>query len=717
MAQITKRIEKLRLHALNKDIRGIRSAEGELLWNRGWLQNYDEGSNIIRRAKTKAYVLKHSTPVIDEDELIVGKPCYRQLTSCEQKEWAMYSQYVTKASPRLEGQGSHMAIDYEKLLKIGITGVKNEINAYRAKLQLHIPEDMDKENFYQACLHALEGVLQYAENYACYAEELANKCSQPIRKAELLEIARICRKVPRYPADTFYEALQSIHFITFCMEGLYQLGRPDRYLIEYYRRDQKSRILTPDLAQELIDCLCILFNEYIPRGLAVGFTVGGRDAQGNDVTNELTYHFIESINHTRMIYPGIGLCYTKDTPQDLLERCCELLADGLSHPALFNDEVITRGLRGYGLSPEEACLYIHSTCVEITPIASSAVWVASPYINLLEILLDLMGVEPVSSREASIVQNRPSMQFRDFNALKEAYRIQLGEKIRQEVINQNRIQMERYYHGGDPLVSCFVNDCLSRGKDIDQGGARYNWIMPSFVGLANLADSLMALQYLVFQEQKVSLEDLVEILQENYQGREDLRLEILNRIPKYGNDEDVVDGLVQEITGWILQEISKYKTYRVDRFVPSLFCWIMHEQMGSMTPASPDGRAKGFPLGDGSGPAQGREKKGPTASILSTTKWEHTPFIGGIAVNMKFGTKLLKGESLGKMLDLIKTFMERGGFEFQINVVDKDALIKAQKNPEEYRDLVVRIGGYSDYFIHLPPAMQEEIILRTQHEI
>ncbi len=704
----SERVQKLRRHALDKEVPGIRSKEGQLLWYKGWLNNYDAEANLIRRARAKAYLLKNSTPVIDEGELIVGKPCYRELTSQEEKEWSNLQKFTVNASPTLEGQGSHMAIDYEKLLSLGVIGIMDEIENYRSKLELHNPEDMEKDIFYRACLEVLEGLIAYSENYAIYAGKLAEACDDNDRRAELLEISRICMKVPKFPADTFHEALQCIHFITFSMEGLYQLGRPDRYLIQYYRKDKNSGILTHEFAQELIDCLCILFNEYVPRGLAVGFMVGGRDAHGRDVTNELTYHFIESIGHTRMIYPGIGLCYNKDTPRSLLVRSCQLLGEGLSHPALFNDHTITRGLRHYGLPPEEACLYIHSTCVEITPIATSAVWVASPYINLVEILLDLIGVK--SKAESSVA-------FTGLDKLKEAYKEKLGEKIKQEVINQNLIQMERYYHGGDPLVSCFVKDCLARGKDIDQGGARYNWIMPSFIGLANLADSFMAIGSLVFEQGRISLEEFAQVLEDNYEGHEDLRMEILNRIPKYGNDEETVDQLVAEITEWIIQEVEKHTTYRGDKFIPSLFCWIMHEQMGSLTPASPDGRKEGFPLGDGSGPAQGRERKGPTASILSSTKWNHYPFIGGIAVNMKFGASWLKGDTLDKMISLIETFMERGGFELQINAVNRETLLEAKKNPEEYRDLVVRIGGYSDYFIHLSPAMQEEIIQRTEHHI
>ena len=718
MNQPTPRVVLLREHALLHSRPTWAFGErGELLRCRGWLEHRGASSHIVRRACTKAYLFQHARPAIDPGELIVGKPDPSPLTADEQEELRQHRALTARAMPKLEGQASHMAIDYEKLLRLGAGGVQEQIRSLRRGLNLELPGDIEKGEFYQACLDALDGLVEFSERYADEADRQAAECADTQRRDELREIARICRKVPRHPAGTFYEALQSMHFVTFCLEGLYQLGRPDRTLIDYYRRDVARGALTTEFAQELIDCLCIQFNEYIPKGLAVGLMVGGADALGRDVSNELTCLFVESIGHTRMIYPGIGLCVTDDTPKDLLRRAVELLSEGLSHPALFNDRVITQGLIGYGLPPADACQYIHSTCVEITPVASSAVWVASPYINLVQLLLDLFGIEPLNANEQAQPLPEAGLRYPTFDALIAAYRQHLAEKVQREAIVQNRMQMERARMGGDPLVSCFVNDCLARGLDVDQGGARYNWIMPSFVGLANLSDALMAIKALVYEQRSVGLDELAQALRDNYAGQEALRQKILNRVPKYGNDIEEVDAFALQIAEWVKAEVRKHRTWRGDRFIPSFFCWIMHEREGSLTPASPDGRLCGFPLGDGSGPAQGREKKGPTASILSSTKWDHSPFIGGIAVNMKFGKRLFGEQSLPKMLDLIQTFMDRGGFEFQVNVVDQDTLLRARRNPEAYRDLVVRIGGYSDYFVNLTPAMQEEIILRTEHEI
>jgi formate C-acetyltransferase len=452
------------------------------------------------------------------------------------------------------------------------------------------------------------------------------------------------------------------------------------------------------------------FNERAGRGTSLGLMVGGRDSSGNDVSNELTGMFIESIAHTRLAYPSIGLCVTDDTPPELLARSARILAAGASHPALFNDEVIVRGLRRYGLPRDEACEYIHSSCVEITPVASSGVWVASPYHNLVQYLLDIIGV-PQSGEGRT-----PA--YGSFDELVGAYRMRLGEAVRIGAIAENAKQAERSHaEGEDIIAACFTNDCLERGLSLDKGGARYNWIMPSFVGLANLADSLLAIRQLVFEERSLTLAEFSEALRNDFREREYLRLQIMNRVPHYGNDDDAADAMVAAIAGWLAEETSRYTTFRGGRFIPSLFCWVMHERLGKETPASPDGRRAGEALGDGSGPAQGREMKGPTASILSSTKWDHEPFIGGIAVNMKFGKRNFSGESLEKMIGVIRTFFARGGFELQVNVVDRDTLLAARAHPERYKDLVVRIGGYSDYFTSLPTAMQEEILQRTEHAL
>ena len=433
---------------------------------------------------------------------------------------------------------------------------------------------------------ALDGLRDFSKHYAEEAERLACETSDVARWAELRQIAEICRRVPEHPARTFREALQAVHLTTFslCVGQqmlLFQLGRPDRYLLPYYQRDVAEGRLSEEEAQELIDCLCLMLCVYTPRSLAVGFMIGGRDGSGRDISNDLTRLFLESIAHTRLSYPGIGLCWNEDTPVEITERACELLAEGYTHPAIFNDQVITAGMMQAGLPPAEACLFQHSTCVEITPVASSNVYVASPYINLVQLLHDLLQVQPLSesaqrTREglsggAAPDSPAPAPSFASFDALLAAYEAHLAEVLRLGVLDENTCQMTRYYHGGWPLLSCFVNDCLAKGTDIDQGGARHNWIEPSFVGLSNLVDALTAIRQFVYEEKRLELGELARAMRDDYAGREDLRLMLLHQAPKYGNDDDAVDALAVRLTETIVRECRRYRTYLGGDYHPGLF--------------------------------------------------------------------------------------------------------------------------------------------------
>ena len=698
------RIEALRERFLSREGVGWASEEMNYLFLKGWLDNAGEYITSKRYTKARAAVYYGQTPVIGPGELIVGRPNFDAPVSEENREWMRAAQ---KLLPRRTGQDSHMAIDYEKLLEKGTSGVRAEIEAYKSALDtLMNPADIAKETFYDECLIMLDALDALCEKYAAHAESLSESEKDAERRRELRTIAENLRRSPKYPAETFHQALQAVNMITFGLQGLYQMSRPDQYLLPYYRRDIAAGTLTRESALELIDCACLMLSEFTAKGLAVGLMVGGRYPDGRSVVNDLTYLFLESISDVRLSYPGVGLCVTRDTPDDLLCLACRTLADGHTHPALFNDEVIVNGLMRYGLPFEEAVSYIHSTCVEITPIKRSSVWVASPYHNLIAPLLELMGATDEGVCEAG-----------DLEGLIEAYQEKLGGCIARSVYDQNRQQMERAAWYTHPLVSCFVDDCLARGCDLDHGGAKYAFIESSFVGMSNLVDALFAIDRLVFKEKAMTLSAFGDILRVNFEGHEPLRQRILNDIPKYGNDIAEIDALFRRMTEWIAEEMTRYRTWHGSRFIPSMFCWVMHAEIGKSTGASPDGRLAGFPLGDGSGPAQGREHNGPTASILSSTSWPHEPFIGGIAVNLKFAKRLFSGESLQKLMGLVRVYFERGGFELQINVIDREKLLAAQRDPEAYRDLVVRIGGYSDYFTNLSPQMQQEVLLRTEHEL
>ncbi|NLI00570.1 MAG: hypothetical protein GX446_13880 [Chthonomonadales bacterium] len=709
------RVERLRERALKHAHEPMPLFdEIELLTARSWLASAGEPDHMVRRGMLAGDVLRNVTPRIDDDELLVGKFSCRPLTEDERAEVEVWRRVGAPALSRAEGQRAHMAVDYERVLRLGVKGVRELIARYRARLDLSRAEDLEADHFYRGCLAALDGLVALANRYADRAEEMARSEQDAGRRAELLEIAAICRRVPEHPAETFREAVQSVHFVTWALCAgnrflLMQLGRPDRYLWPYYERDISSGVLTREEAVELLDCLAIMLNEYTPRGLAVGWMVGGRDETGRDVTNELTYLMLQTIDHVRMAYPGIGLCWNPDTPGELMDLACRLLARGRSHPALFADDVITRGLLQLGLPHRDACQYIHSTCVEITPIAISNVYVASPYYNLVQALHDVLGVPPVGGSHGV----EPVPQPPTFDALMEAWKARIGAMVAEGVAEQNRAMMSRVHNGGFPLLSCFVNDCLARGKDIDRGGARANWIESSFVGLANLVDSLAAIRELVYERKTMSFDQLRAGLASNFEGHPDLQAAI-QRTPKYGNDDDRADEIAVRVTEYLLEVCERHRSYWGDAVVPGFFCWIMHEHLGRMTLASCDGRPAGFPLADGSGPAQGRERQGPTAMVRSVTKWNHAPMIGGIAVNMRFQPRPDPDELAATMRPVLETFLKLGGFEAQVNVVGADILRDAQAHPERHRDLVVRIAGYSDYFVGLSPEMQAEVIARAE---
>ncbi len=657
-----------------------------------------------RYAQAFYYAFENMTPSISDEELIVGK---RDVPFSEQEwiEWQeVYNPIAQERRIRAgQGQDSHMAVDYDLILSKGLNGIIRDIDKYLSTCE------EEKKPFYRCCKICLQAVIKHSENYADFASKLSEKTDDPLRKAELIQIEKICRKVPAEPAETFYEAVQAVHFITYCLSlnpirlwaQQFQLGHPDRYLWPYYEKDIANQTITRGFAQLLLDCLGIQINLRVPRGLSSGYMVGGRDADRNIVSNELTDMCMQVIDDIRLVYPAVGLCVTDGMDEKHLKKACAILSNGRSHPAIFNDDVITKGLQHYGVPEKESHSYIHSTCVEITPEAASNVWVASPYTNVAQILLDVMDREYGSLEE-----------------LIRAYHSRLDGIIEENFERLRDWRIHRAENSLNPLLSCFVKDCLKRGLDIEQGGAIYNWIMPSFVGMANLVDSVYAIKKLVFEEKRLTLQAFKSVLERDYEGNEPLRQYILNRIPKYGNDNDDVDRYFSLFADHIVSECKKYESvFTNGALIPSVFCFIRHETFGRETIATPDGRVAGFPLGDGSGPCQGREMNGPTASVLSSTKWDHSKFIGGVAVNMRFSKAALGPRSVDTMASVIKTYLQRGGFEMQINVVDNETLKNAQKDPEAYRDLVVRIGGYSDYFVNLTAEMQAEVIMRTIHNV
>ena len=671
---VTPRVEALRKAYLNSEMARCklsyeRARRMSLLYKQGWNTYPDVVDPILRRAYADAFLLDYMAPVIVAGELIVGQPDFSPLTS--EEETAMCIPCDIAGSP---GRHDHMALDYKKLLRLGVNGLIEEIE------QKNAPDNI----FYMGALAELHALLRLAKRY----EEAA-------RAMGMTDVADTLARVPAHPACTFREALQSIHFYSFALWGLYQAGRPDQYLYPYYRHDIDTGVLSPDKAQELVDCFCLMYTTYITSSSSVGFMIGGVDLDGNPVENELTWHFLFSIGHTRTADPSIGLCVHEHTTPDLLYTAARLIAAGHTHPAFYGDRLIIESLIAHGYAPEDARAYIHSCCVEITAAGKSSIWTVSPYHNMVRILLDVMRTSGAP----------------DF----ETFYLEYERKLREIVIagneQENQWQAVRAVNGGEPLrVSVLVDDCIARGKSINEGGARYNDIQPDFLGLFNTADALTVIRILIYEEKRFTMEQFCKILDDNWNGAETLRCEIIERFPHYGNDEPTPDAMAARLTKSVVDICGNLTTYRGAHVVPALFSYNEHIRHGSATPASPDGRSAGDPLCDGTNPVQGRDVKGPTAMLASTISWDHAPFLGGIACNLELTPSMAKPELIAA---LVRGYTKRG-MELQINVVDEKTLLDAQAHPEKHRNLVVRVGGYSDYFVTLPAALQNEILSRSR---
>ncbi len=693
-----------------------------------WTARTENEDWLIWRAQLCAARLRAMPIELAPGERIVGRPRFRRPTADEQAALAAAQQVLATVPPFPGGDAGHLHPDYDKLFRLGVRGLREEIAAYRRVMI----RDADRTAFYDACQIVLAGLAAYigrvADACAAMAEASpVDSSARPLTAAAVArsetghsdgeqrrwqELAAMCRHVASEPPRTFHEAIQLLFLTLVALwqgEGHYLTspGRLDRTLRPFYEADLAAGRLTPQAAFELIVSLFILVNRIMPTGLALAVLVGGRDAAGNDVTNDLTYLCLAARVVTGLGYPTVGLCWHRATPAELMDFAVQMLVFGRGDPAFFNDELIVAGLLDHGVRPEDAVNYMNSTCVEIKPVGASNIWVTAPYFNVVQGLLDVMNA----------VGRGEQPQPETFADLEEQVRARLAAQVTAAAASLDHVWHQRAVHGGFPLASCFTADCLPRGLDFDRGGARYNWVENSFVGLANLADSLVAVRRLVYEERSLTLAEFAAILEADWAGHAALRQRIMNRLPKYGNDDDEADDVARRWAGYLI-EMTEAQTVGPHRYVPGFFCWVMHERMGSQTGATPDGRRAFWPLADGAGAAQGRERRGPTASVLSTTKWSHRPALGGLVHNAKFSRRLFKTDQERAILrQLIETYLRRGGFEMQVNVVSRETLLAAREHPEQYRDLLVRVAGYSDYFVKLSPQMQEEIIARTEHAL
>lgn len=677
---------------------------------RGWQKHADAETTRLRTSYAEAEELYEALPVIFPDELLLGHLYLPEYSEAEQAEYEKLCEMFQMSSHTLKERAprkDHLTLDFEKLLKKGIAGIRREILEASKKLDIDnanaYPEysDIKKEEFYQCLLIELDAVTDLARRYAEVARHMAETMQEP-RKKELLKMAEIIERVPENPAESFYEAVQSVQFLLSGLFGLYPLGRPDRYLYPYYKKDVENGVLTKEFAQELVDNFCLCISDRVFSRAACGFIVGGQEADGTLVENDLTYMFLTALDHLHLPDPNGALAVNRNTSTEILTYCAEILAKGTTHPAFYNDEIIINSLvQNYGCVREDAVQYIHSTCAEMS-IAGKTRSHTTP------IVLDMPRILQETAEKYT--------DCGSLETLLSHYTVALKTVLKKEAQAYILRMLEASRIGNEAMRVCaFIDDCIAKGKSIYEGGERYTFIQPIFIGFATVVDSLYAVRELVFRQKKLSLGTFVEITKKNFEGNEKLQQYIIHKLPHYGNDCPEIDALAKTVAAEILS-IFKEKDLAGGSFMmPGTFSYINHALYGKEMGATFDGRKSGTSYSDGCCPVQGRDMNGPTAMLSSLTSWDESLLLGGMVVNIKFGTDNLKGEKTQNFIGLLRAFVERGGIEMQVNVVDRNTLQDAMEHPNKHSNLIVRIGGYSDYFIRLMPVLQKEIIERTEY--
>jgi pyruvate formate-lyase/glycerol dehydratase family glycyl radical enzyme len=740
---------------------------------------------VLRRAKALARVLREMTLLIADDELIVGHLSNKRRSPSVFPEYALHwveyelDLFETRAHNRLrvpaeakrvlrdiypywrgrtvcdriravrtpelqravdhglianphEWTGlAHVALDFSRVLREGVEGIRNEIAARLSSLATSDPFWLSKRTFLEALLLLCEATTDFAARYAAFARATAQKSQDPIRQAELVRIAAICDRVPAKPARTFWEACQSFWFLQLIPQieaNGFSItpGRFDQYMYPFYRADIDAGRVTTGEAQELLECLWVKFSEVsrvddrgmaeINAGYASGqnLCIGGVTADGRDGTNELSYMCLAANAHLQLPQPNFTLRLSRNTPQAVLDAAVRVIARGNGMPQFLNDELIIPALLNKGIPLHEAREYIPVGCDEITVLG---MWgrCNGGYVNLakaLELALnngrcrltgDPVGLASNSGRELC-----------SFSDVMEAVYRQIDYAVDGIIAEANATDLVHAEVAPLPFESLLVPGCIETGRDVTQGGARYNFTGPVGVGSATVGDALAAVKKFVFEENRLSLATLNEMLDADFVGHEVWRQRLINSAPKFGNDEDAVDELVVSVTNRFFDRVETGRNPRGGGMMPALYSVTAHVGAGQRVGATPDGRNAKAPLSDGLSPTYGRDMKGPTAALRSVAKVDLVRAPNGVIVNQRLAPGLLATEAgCLKMTQLLRSFVEVGGFHWQFNVVPTSVLLAAQEHPGQYRDLVVRVAGYSAFFVDLSRAAQDAIVQRS----
>ena len=673
----------------------------------------------------------------------------------------------------------HVTVKYEEVLAIGYKGIIDKAQAELDRCQVGDGNYVKKSHFLKAVILSCQAVIEYAERYAELASQMAAECADPVRKQELLQISQNCSRVPANGATSFYEACQSFWFV----QQLLQVessghsispGRFDQYMYPYYKADLDKGIITRESAQELLDCIWVKLNDlnkvrdaasaegFAGYSLFQNLIVGGQDKDGNDVTNDLSVMCILASMHVHLPMPSLSIRVWNGSPHELLIKAAELTRTGIGLPAYYNDEVIIPALLNRGLTLADAREYNIIGCVEPQKAGKTDGWHDAAFFNMCR-PLELVFSNGMDKGELVGIQTGDVTKMTTFEEFYDAYKKQMEYCISLLVNADNAIDVAHAERVPLPFESCMVDDCISRGISVQEGGAIYNFTGPQGFGIANMADSLYAIRKLVYEDKKVSMEEYKEALAWNYdkgldeqsvkdisemilKGMQDggmnvtedtakavlttvMRLKpteeqlrrfteihhMIDEVPKYGNAIDDVDYFARDVAYTYTRPMQKYHNPRGGQYQAGLYPVSANVPLGGQTGATPDGRYAHTPVADGVSPSAGKDVKGPTAAATSVSRLDHFIVSNGTLFNQKFHPAALAGrEGLEKFVSLIQTFFDQKGMHMQFNVVDRETLLDAQKHPEKYSHLVVRVAGYSALFTTLSRSLQDDIIRRTE---
>ncbi|MFC1737112.1 glycyl radical enzyme domain-containing protein [Candidatus Hydrogenedentota bacterium] len=600
--------------------------------------------------------------------------------------------YTTDPGPaRYFHAGHHWIMNYPRILNEGLEGYMARLIDHESKA-----ENEEKRVFYAALRDTLEGLITVTRRGVDYLKSLPSQNGA----GNLERLIKGLERVPIQPARNFYEALLSAHFIT--QFGCLEPGRIDKYLYPYYTKDLTEGRITPAEAKELLDEFLGNIDSILGSPTAVHMTLGGTDEEGRAAYNELTEIILKSMRQHRQ--PNTSLRVRKDMPDELWETVLDNLAAGCGNPALVNEELYLEGLREtFSVSKEDMADYAFGGCTETLIQGRSAVdatWVAYNVLDVLE-----------QSIQSHLIDSDSYEEFL------EKFKSDIRFTVREMVDHVNLRQHHYASFRTEPIRALFTEDCIEQGKGFNEGGARYNFDNTNIYGMTNAINSLYTLSELYSGELEMSRQEFMDMLQNNYEGFEKEHM-LIRRLDKFGNDTNEINALATEISTLVFDEILKYRCYRGDgQFMPAVIGWVSFVKLGWHTGASPDGRKKGEPLADSTGPMQGTDKKGLTAMLLSTAAIPQNKAVGTCVLNVLLDKKCLEApEQRERTRALFQTYFNQGGAQIQVNVVSAEILEDAMKHPEKHENLVVRVAGYSDYFVKQREGIKEAILERTRHE-